>query len=265
VAIEYQINHNGHHQNTFLLRTIGNSFWYYFPIALSMKLSIPIFVITATLLGLRRQALRNWAIASAAILFLFSLLMRLQIGIRLILPLIALLIIGIAAAVANARRASGPGWKSRLFEAEVILAIVWTGAAAWHVWPQGICYTNEFWGGTAQGYLYLSDSNYDWGQGIPDLENWRRSRGIPRIAVWYFGTDPRISDDGLIGLRPQSFPAKELTWIAESERVRYLAVGTTVVYGASDVAGPLRNLTPVDRTQTFLIYDLSQLIAEIGT
>ena len=208
-GLVYQFKHNMHGPPTYLLGRVEKSFWYYFPVALTIKLSIPIFMIALTLLLLRAQALRNFAIAGAGALLAFSVLMRLQNGIRLVLPLVAFIIVGIAAAVATARRELGPGWKSQLLGAEVLLAIVWTGASAFHVWPQGICYTNALWGGTSRGYLYLSDSNYDWGQGVPDLERWRRSRGLKRIAVFYFGTDPRITDEGFYSIRPRGFFRRE--------------------------------------------------------
>lgn len=107
-------------------------------------------------------------------------------------------------------------------------------------------------------YLYLSDSNYDWGQGVPDLERWRRSRGLKRIAVFYFGTDPRITDEGFYSITPEDFSLPNLPAIARREGLRYLAVSTTLVYGYYDAPAALRKWKPVDRTRTFLIYDLDQ-------
>ena len=50
--------------------------------------------------------------------------------------------------------------------------------------------------------------------------------------------------------------------LREKVQGRYLAVGTTLLYGSylprgSDVAGWLRKLEPTARTQTFLIYDFT--------
>jgi hypothetical protein len=258
-GLVYQFKHNMHGQPAYLLGRVQSSFWYYYPLALTIKLSIPIFVIALTLVCLRVQALRNCAMAAACALLAFSVLLRLQIGVRLVLPLVAFLIIGIAAALANARQVFGPGLKSRLLTAEVLLALVWTGVGALRIWPQGICYTNALWGGTSRGYLYLSDSNYDWGQGVPDLERWQRSRGLKRIAVLYFGTDPRVTDKGFSAITLQDFSAAKPPLIARQERLRYLAVGTTLAYGSYYDAAELRKLTPVARTQTFLIYDLDPL------
>ena len=253
-GLVYQFKHNMHAQPTYLLGRVKSSFWYYYPLALTIKLSIPIFVIALTIVCLRVQALRNCAMAAAAALLAFSVLMRLQIGIRLVLPLVAFLIIGIAAALANARQGFGPGWRSRLLAAEVLLALVWTGAGALRIWPEGICYTNALWGGTPRGYLYLSDSNYDWGQGIPDLEQWQRSRGLERIAVLYFGTDPRISDKGFSAITLRELYAVKPLVIARQERLRYLAVGTTLAYGSYYDASELPHADA--RRQDANVFDL---------
>src|SRR5262249_13951013 len=150
----------------------------------------------------------NWACLSAAALLLFSLNCRVQIGIRLILPLVVLLIVGLAAAVVLAccslLERQGDEETGRQGDRRLGLSVslsvmflftvgvVWTGISTWAVWPHGLCYTNEFWGGTARGYLRLSDSNYDWGQGLYELAGWQRAHGEDGLAVWYFGTDPAL-------------------------------------------------------------------------
>ncbi len=258
-AMAYQFTHNMHGPPAYLLGRVKSSFWYYYPLALTIKVSIPVFVIALTAACLYKESLRNCAAAAAAALLLFSIFMRLQIGIRLVLPLVALLIIASAAALARARRHSGTGWKSRLLAAQFALAIFWSGIAAVRVWPEGICYTNALWGGTAHGYLYLSDSNYDWGQGIPDLEKWRQSHHQKRIAIFYYGTDPRMWNPSFFVVRPWEFSIANLPVLARREGFRYFAAGTTVVYGIFDFAKPLRKLKPIARTPTFLIYDVNNL------
>src|SRR5256885_16803664 len=46
--------------------------------------------------------------------------------------------------------------------------------------------------GVASGHLRLSGSNYDWGQGLPDLGKWQQEHGVEEVNVWYFGTDPSV-------------------------------------------------------------------------
>jgi 4-amino-4-deoxy-L-arabinose transferase-like glycosyltransferase len=59
--------------------------------------------------------------------------------------------------------------------------------------PFYISYFQPLVGGSAQGYRYLVDSSYDWGQGLPDLAEWldseqRRSDPAP-VHLCYFGAD----------------------------------------------------------------------------
>ena len=257
-ALVYQFKHNMHGPSAYLLGRVQSSFWCYYPLTLLIKLSIPVFVLGLTLACVRPGALRNCAAAAALALLLFSIFMRLQIGIRLVLPLVALLIIAIAAGLAKAIRESGRGWNRRLLAAEFLIAIVWTGAAALHVWPNAICYTNALWGGTQRGYLYLSDSNYDWGQGVPELERWRQSRGVKRMGVLYFGMDPAVKNPAFFIVPPWNFSIAEVPALARSQGFHYVAAGTTIVYGIFPRTAPLRRLKPVARTQTFLIYDVNQ-------
>ena len=136
------------------------------------------------------RALRNWAVLAALVLLVFSLTSRVQIGVRMVLPMVALGLVGVAASVATACRDLGPGWRRRLLASGAVAGVIWTVFASALVWPHGLCYANELWGGTENGYLHLSDSNYDWGQGLPELARWQRSRGGPPVDVWYLGPIP---------------------------------------------------------------------------
>jgi hypothetical protein len=261
-----QVKHNmrGHHGAYLLGRTFERPVWYYFPLALSMKLSLPLLVAAAGLAMTRSRRLLNWAGLAALVLLVFSLNCRVQIGIRLVLPLIVLLVVGVSAALAVIAR-QATGGRRWLFAACATAAVAWTTLASCRVWPEGLCHVNELWGGAANGYLCLSDSNYDWGQGVKELAEWRQERRLERLDVWYFGTDPAANVPPLrmlpLHLLPLSRP-EDVPLFAQS---RYLAVGTTLLYG-TPVTAPIhqraveffRQREPVARTATFLIYDLGE-------
>ena len=76
-------------------RTDPRAFWYYFPVLLTIKLSLPLLVAPLALGLINRRSLVNWACLAAATLLLFSLVCRVQIGVRLVLPLVALAIVGV--------------------------------------------------------------------------------------------------------------------------------------------------------------------------
>lgn len=266
-AIVRQIRHNLRGQGphgTYLLGQVGRAFWYYYPVAVSIKLSLPPMILAATVAALRPKALWNWANVAAASLLVLSLFSRLQIGIRLVLPMVVLGIVGIAAAVVRAACESAPGWRGRLLAVEAVAAIAWTAVSAVAVWPNGICYTNQAWGGTPRGYLYLSDSNYDWGQGLSELALWQQRHRIPTLEVWYFGTDPVLRSRASRDFPLERMRLKEPADVAALLRGRYLAASTTMLYGP--IVSPaqlqviefLRRRRPVARTTTFLIYDFTE-------
>lgn len=259
-----QVKHNmrGHHGSYLFGHTYDKPLWYYFPAALAVKLTLSVLLAPLVLLIARRRRALNWALAAALVLFVFSLTCRVQIGIRLMLPLIVFLVTGIAAAfgeLAQRGRATRPAWI--VFAAASIL---WTAAAAWRVWPEGLCYTNVLGGGTANGYLCLSDSNYDWGQGLKELAEWSEQAGVERLDVWYFGTDPAVNQPPLRHTPLHILPITAPDELPLCLPGKYLAVSTTLAFGtrmdipAQDHAvAYLRSRRPVARTSTFLIYDLS--------
>jgi hypothetical protein len=67
-------------------------------------------------------------------------------------------------------------------------ALVWVALATASVHPHEISYLNETVGGVRQGWRYLLDSNYDWGQDLADLREWMRREGVASIPLGYFGT-----------------------------------------------------------------------------
>jgi hypothetical protein len=262
-GIVRQFSHNVRGHGAYILgKSTPRAFWYYFPVALTMKLSLLLLLLPLLLTALKPKSLSNWACWTAAGLLAFTLLCRVQIGVRLVLPLVVFGVVGLGAAVAQAWQSWEPGWKRRLLGAATLAGIAWTGTTALRICPDGICYTNELWGGTERGYLCLSDSNYDWGQGLRALERWERRHGLSDMNVWYFGTDPVLKTLPVHPLPLHTLPINAPADLLAAVRGHYLAVSTTFLYGSytntksSEIAVTyLRACLPVDRTTTFLIYD----------
>jgi hypothetical protein len=259
-GIVQQIKHNIRGHNAFILgREYRRAIWFYFPVALTMKMSLSLLAGVAVIAVVYRAALRNWACIIATLLLVYSVTCRVQIGVRLMLPLIAFLCIGVGAAAATAFR-EVHGWKRMLLAIWLVVGISSTAMASVRVWPHGICFTNAAWGGTANGYRLLSDSNYDWGQGLPDLRKWQQSHNAAEINVWYFGTDPSLNVAPLRELPLHRLADQDL---ADAVRGKLVAVSITLLYGTYTInstsgrqaATFLRSIRPIDRTMTFLIYD----------
>jgi hypothetical protein len=258
----YQVKHNIRGHGTFLL---GN--WYpratpaYFPLVLTMKLPEPVFLLLALVLATRPRGLLTPPGAIALLFLALSPTYRVQIGVRFLFPLIVLGYIALAVAIARSRgeRRGLPPW--------VVAACVSTMAATslW-VWPHGLSYFNQLWGGPECGEHLLHDSNVDWGQGLPELKEWCERNGQERIAVWYYGTDPAVD-------RPpfSRIHLSHLIHDGNPGRIRdycgtpLLAVSIGDVHGNIDVTAQhragvdwLAAQAPIARTRYFLIYRLRE-------
>jgi hypothetical protein len=147
--------------------------------------------------------------------WLMAVRMNLNIGHRHILPTYPVFYILASASVLwighRARRIIALG-----LTATLIVHVADSVAAR----PFYISYFQPLVGGAAQGYRYLVDSSYDWGQGLPDLTAWlkseqRRSDPAP-VHLCYFGADSvrerrldvvRFGDD-FADFGPRNYPAQ---------------------------------------------------------
>ena len=242
-----------------LAKVYPNGIWYYFPVALSMKLSAAVLILLLVLAVCRPQALVNWAWLAALALLALSVTHTHQLGVRIVLPLVGLGLVGLAGASVLAWRASVPGWRRKLLAAVPCATVAWMAWSSLAVWPNGLCYINELWGGTERGYLCLNDSNYDWGQGIKQLYRWQRDNRVPFLVLWKFGNDPAF----------RKLPMREVVLADPSVRrpedvlslVRghYLAASLLHVHGPLETPAAffLRSRRPIARTPTFFIYDFT--------
>ncbi|MHB1424142.1 MAG: ArnT family glycosyltransferase [Gemmataceae bacterium] len=264
VALVRQVRHNVQGHGVFLLEHVEKrAIWYYFPVALCIKSPLPLLALPMLLAVLCRRALRNWACLTTLALLLFTLVCRVQTGIRLVLPLLGFAALGLAAALVVARQQIGSTRGRSLLTASGAFCAAWLLWASLSVWPHGLCYTNELWGGTANGYLCLSDSNYDWGQGLKELAQWQQTHRQQDLHVLYYGTDKTLAR---LPMRPLVVGDLQLGSddLPEEVRGRPLAVGVSIVYGSVSeifpdlkaLAQALRRIKPVDRTATFFIYRL---------
>ncbi|HWG42869.1 MAG TPA: glycosyltransferase family 39 protein [Gemmataceae bacterium] len=259
-AFKFQVHHNrdSHVSGCYGLGLNCLPHWYYFPLVSSMKLTLPLLVLPILLVLIRPRSLLNWAYLSGLALLLFSLQSRIQIGVRLVLPAVVLGTVGLAVAFVRAPRPNAV-WMRRFGTACLSACLAWSAFSCVHVWPHGLCYVNELWGGTENGYLYVGDSNYDWGQGLKDLDRWRREHGVTSLALGYFGDSSVLHDWDVSRLPLPDMWLDGPDGLLARARGHYLAVSTTLVYshGDSPAVLYLRRLPPVDRTMTFLIYDFT--------
>jgi hypothetical protein len=230
-GIVRQVKHNLHGHPMYILgRTGEHGVWWYFPLLLTIKLSIPLLAALLLAMLSIRKAGPNWPLVCGLALLAYSVSFRVQIGVRLVLPIVALLAIGSGIGLSRLCQGPVPALRRRLTVAFAALAVVGMAGVSAAAWPHGLCFVNRLWGGAERGYRAVSDSNYDWGQGVPDLLDWARDRRLGELSVWYFGTDPRINQPPLRLTPLHTLPIddQDPREILSALPGRYLAVGATI-------------------------------------
>jgi hypothetical protein len=171
------------HTNYFL-GAVGGHHWQYYIVAYLLKepLASQLLLLTAAWLAARRRArpgdlslsILSFCLLSVVVFSAFNT----QLGIRYVLPLfpfIYLLTGGQIARYKGVLKLGSP------------LLIAWLAVSSLLVFPSYLAYHNELVGGPKNGYLYLVDSNTDWGQDLKRLAYFVDRNGISRIRVSYFG------------------------------------------------------------------------------
>lgn len=260
-ALAYQIKHNfrGHPSvlnGVFFDRAV----WYYYPVALTIKLTLPVLGLLALLLVARPRALATPVGLMALFLLAFSLNTRVQIGVRIVFPLVGLILLALAVGLARATEL----WKGRARGGLLAVLAAALCYPALSVWPDGLRYGNELWGGTENTYKHLGESNYDWGQGLIDLEKWRTERGLPEPAVWYYGMDPAIEKNlkRRLQLQGERYKLDRPDDTLKYVRGKVVAVGIGYLHGNRTISPHQIHAVnfflarePIGRTRTFFVYD----------
>ncbi len=266
-GIARQFTHNVRGHGSYLLgRAHPRAFWYYFPVLLTIKLTVPL-LLGVLVLGVRRLFARcasiNWPLQGVLALLLFSPLCRVQIGIRFMFPLIALLIAGLSVLLVEAIREASSDFRRQLFAIAGAGSLAWSLGSVVSVWPHGMCYVNPLWGGTRKGYRLVSEGNYDWGQGLKELARWQKIHHLPDLDAWTFSTDPLGKR---LPMRPvflHMLPIHDEDDFLAQVRGRHLAVSVTFLHGAfldppfEAARHVLKGRRPVAHTSMYNIYDFT--------
>jgi hypothetical protein len=166
--------------------------WYFFPFAFLIK--TPISVILLFLTGVLLCALhwrhfldRNvYALLPLAAFLGAAMMMKLNIGVRHILPIHPFVLLLAGNAVAELCASQRKSFRV-LLGALGLLAVIEFAI----VCPHYLAFFNQFAGGPRNGHEYLVDSNLDWGQDLKGLKSWMDQHEVKHINLSYFGTaDP---------------------------------------------------------------------------
>ena len=157
--------------------------WYYYLVAITLKSPVPWLALSTCglLVFLKRfpkinfQNLVPWVAAAAYMISAVA--SKSNVGVRHVLPVYALLSVGVAAQLGQASR------HTRL-AAGILCG--WMAFVAVQAHPFYIEYFNEFVGGSKNGYRYLLDSNFDWGQDVKRLKEYLDRRRIQHVYLAYY-------------------------------------------------------------------------------
>ena len=135
------------------------------------------------------------------------------------------------------------------------------GVALGNDLTHGLRYLNKFWGGQTRVTEVLTDSNCDWGQGLPELARWHAANGEPTLHVWYYGTDPAILLPPFRVLQVNQLPEPSVVEVKRRVGSAYFAVGVSLLTGCPDrrpgtleVVVWLTGMKPVATVGTFRVY-----------
>lgn len=161
--------------------------WWHAPLTLLLK--VPEVWCAAALAGLvlflRRIGHPSAGAAVPALVFAALLMFagKLSLGVRHLLPLLALGVVAGAVAVARLRLA--------LVRRTACATLVAGSVLALAGWPNLISYVPAWAGGLPNGPAWVADSNYDWGQDLAQVEErWAglvEARGGQAPTLYYYG------------------------------------------------------------------------------
>jgi hypothetical protein len=212
-----------------------SGWWYYFPVAFLIKTPLGFLALIGA--GVVACALRRRELGGLNEFFLFvpvaiylavAMNNPFQVGIRHILPIYPFLMMIAAAGVQTIIR----GRVGRVALVAPIALWVFTLA---NVYPDTLTFFNRIVGGPRHGSEYLTDSNIDWGQGLPALKTWMTHHDVDRVHFAYFGSaDPKYYGIDYAGL-PAATPGFHLPNASDRwERPTlpgYVAISATVLTG----------------------------------
>ncbi|HEY0758244.1 MAG TPA: glycosyltransferase family 39 protein [Acidisarcina sp.] len=214
-------------RSTFLFgRLYSTAQWFFFPAMLLVKSTITMLVLLV-LVPFARLWRRNrefvFLVIPAVTFLLMAMSSRLNMGVRHILPMYPFCIILAAAA----------GWelarRSSAMKIGLALLVLYAVVSTLHAYPDYLAYSNEAFGGPANTYRMVTDSNADWGQGF----KWtKRYLDQNHITDCWFDTGSPFVNPQYYGINCKPLPgAWALFGIGPSVPVPSTITGTILISG----------------------------------
>ncbi len=276
---------------TYYLGEISNTGWRsYFPVAYALKETIAFHILSLVALYVAIQRIfksqnknlksafiwikNNFALAGSifftAFYWLYSISTPLNIGLRHVLPTFPFIFLMVSLGIV--RWLEKPTYEKPASIAESIhvahkkfiepipkliflsLVLLWLVLSVVAAYPYYLSYYNEFIG-LDNGYKYINDSNYDWGQDLKRLAHKTDELGINKIYLDYFGGG---SPKYYLGDKYESWNSAKGIPPSKS----YFAVSTTFLMGG--LGTPIRGFK-IDPADTYSWLREFKLMGRAGT
>ncbi|MBI3665983.1 MAG: glycosyltransferase family 39 protein [Acidobacteria bacterium] len=204
--------HNSQGHQCYLLGHLGQlGWWYYFPVALAVKTTIPLLLLVALAAVLRIRTGGQsgtcpalYPLLSAALLLAAAMPSNLNMGIRHVLAIYPFF------ALAAASLFAGPRWLMSL-----ALALgFWHGAESLIAHPDYLAYFNQI--ARSREEEFLLDSNLDWGQDLERLRRYLNEKQVKTVYLSYFGRANPSSLLDVREIRPLPPDLRPAGWVAVS-------------------------------------------------
>jgi 4-amino-4-deoxy-L-arabinose transferase-like glycosyltransferase len=248
LGVLWQFWHNRAGHNAGLLGMYSpKGWWYYFPVAFSLKATLPFLLLSLAALGwgahqlLRRRDRRFLLpLAAFAVYAAVSLAGALNLGIRYFLPGYMFLFVLGGALLERLWKA---GRERRAGAVVAGLLLAWMCVEAARAYPDHMTYMNQL-AYARPRWWYLSDSNVEWGDDTRALAEYLRAKGETKVRAMFLGGFLTLHHYGVDYLDALATPPGA---------TRYTAVGASFING-STVSGYERGGRPVteeERVNTF--------------
>ncbi len=227
----------------FLLgKVYATGVWYYFPVALAIKSSLTLLVLTVAaplmfLRGLRPfRRERTFLLVPLAMVLAASMTSHLDIGVRHVLPMYPF------AAVLGGAAASMLLKSSRAARYTVAALLLFQVVSSLHAFPDYLPYANEAFGGSGRAYRMLSDSNVDWGQELKEVGAYVREHSGEHPGehagqdCWFAYSLPTIPLTNY-GISCKPLPTGFALWVGFPQAAVPRRITGTVLLGAMDATG----------------------------
>lgn len=196
LSILKQVSHQNRGHEAYFCGEYRQQGWpLYFPVAFLLKTPVGLLLLMAIAIARFRPRLAwEWiCVAFVVLLWLTLVRNKVNIGVRyavltypLVLPLLA-------------RLFEGRALRDRVWGPITLAATLWFAVASAACHPRYLSYFNEIGGGPRQGWLYLADSNIDWGQDFDALAARLRRLGITDVTT-DLSSERRLVEPGLVAL-----------------------------------------------------------------